>query len=120
MKVLIIDDDNATCDLLETMLQLEDYDTATAGKVQNNDIISLLNQTSPDFLILDYHLQAQDTVIYTQAIRADATWNALPVVMTSAIDRRRQCMAAGANEFILKPFNWEQFIAIVEKVRANP
>lgn len=120
MKVLIIDDDKATCDLLETMLQLEDYDTATAGKVPGDDIITLLNQHSPDFLVLDYHLQTQETVVYTQAIRADATWNALPVVMTSAIDRRRACLEAGANEFILKPFNWERFVNVIEQVRARP
>jgi DNA-binding response OmpR family regulator len=41
------------------------------------------------------------------AIRNSAQWQNLPVVMTSAIDYSRVCREAGATDFIVKPFNWE-------------
>ncbi len=117
LKVLVIDDDATTCSLLETVLQMENYQTASTNKIENGDIMAVLNNERPDMLILDFHLGAIETLEYVTVIRANANWQRLPILMASAIDRRQECLKAGANEFILKPFNWQEMTQIINKLR---
>jgi DNA-binding response OmpR family regulator len=117
IKVLIIDDDPTICSLLETILSMENYQTASANDIDKKEgIIPLLEKESPQLLILDFHLRSQETVNYVPDIRADEKWKDLLVLMTSAIDCRTVCLAAGASEFILKPFNWQQFVSVVKGI----
>jgi len=116
-KVLVIDDDPMTCNLLETILQMENYRTVSANHINDNDIISLLDKETPDLIIMDFHLGAQETLEFTAAIRADETWQHLPILMTSAIDRSQDCLKAGANDFIVKPFDWQEVTKRVNRIR---
>jgi DNA-binding response OmpR family regulator len=117
VKTLVVDDDPITCSLLETILQMENYQTASATGF--DDIIALLDKEQPHILILDFHLGAGETLEQVPLIRANPTWQHLSVVMTSAIDRRQDCLQAGADEFILKPFNWQDMLKTVNKIRDN-
>lgn len=117
LKVLIIDDDLMTCSLLEMILQMENYRTVSANYVGQEGITALLDDNEPDLLILDLNLGSQDSLAHVVAIRADDTWQHLPILMTSGIDRRRECLKAGANEFMLKPFNWEEMTRRVNRMR---
>ena len=115
VKVLVIDDDLMTCSLLETILQMENYQTASVNRVDN--ILALLNQEEPHILILDFHLGPKETLEQVPLIRANAQWQHLPILMTSAIDLRQACLAAGATDFILKPFNWQEMTKVINKIR---
>jgi DNA-binding response OmpR family regulator len=76
-----------------------------------------LDDKKPDMLILDLHLGATDTLKYVITIRSDATWQHLPILMTSAINQSRACLEAGANDFVLKPFNWQEMTQRVKKIQ---
>jgi DNA-binding response OmpR family regulator len=115
VKILIIDDDPMTCRLLETILQLENYQAASATSFGN--ILTLLDKEQPHILILDFHLGGRETLDQVPLIRANQAWQHLPVVMTSAIDRRQDCLAAGATEFMLKPFNWQEMTQMINHIR---
>lgn len=118
-KVLIVDDDPTTGGLLETILQMDSYQTAFADAIEQGDIISLLEREKPHIVILDYHLGSVETLPFLTIIRADSTWSQLPVLMTSAIDLERDCLRAGASGFILKPFNWLQMTNTINRLRDN-
>jgi two-component system sensor histidine kinase ChiS len=118
-KVLIIDDDVTTCDLLETILEMEDYQTASIHRLNRNEMVTLLDKEKPDILILDFHLGSQDTLSLITTIRQSVDWQHLPVLMTSAINHRQICLAAGATDFILKPFNLQSIINAVNKIRSG-
>ncbi len=116
LKILVIDDDATTCSLLETVLQMENYQTASTNKIEKGDIIALLNNEKPHMLILDFHLGSTETLESVTTIRANADWQNLPILMTSAIDRGQECLKAGANEFILKPFDWQEITKSVNQM----
>ena len=116
LKILIIEDDPTTCTLLKTTLEMEGYQTAIVHDIENEDVLSLLNSEKPDILFLDFYLGAKETLRFRAPIRADADWQHLSVLMTSAIDHAQDCLAAGANDFILKPFNWDDLISKVNGV----
>jgi DNA-binding response OmpR family regulator len=116
-KVLIVDDDPMTCNLLEMILQMENYQTASANYIGQEGITALLDDNEPDLLILDLNLGSQDSLAHVITIRAHKAWRGLPILMTSGIDRRQECLKAGANEFMLKPFNWEEVTHRVNRMR---
>ncbi len=118
-KVLVIDDDITTCDLLETILEMEDYQTTSVYRLNKNEMVTLLDKEKPDILILDFHLGYQDTLSLITTIRQSADWQYLPVLMTSAINHRQICLTAGATDFILKPFNLQSIIEAVNKIRSG-
>lgn len=115
-KILIIDDDPTTCSLLETVLQMEDYETVSSNDVEDDDIIALIEKTSPHFIVLDYNLGSTETLKYITDIRASKAWADLPVIMTSGMDRKRECLEAGANEFLLKPFDYQEVAEQINKL----
>jgi len=116
LKILIIEDDPTTCALLKTTLEMEGYQTAIVHDIENEDVLSLLNFEKPDILFLDFYLGAKETLRFLAPIRSDADWQHLSVLMTSAIDHAQDSLAAGANDFILKPFNWDDLISKVNGV----
>lgn len=107
-RVLVVDDDSTTCTLLSTILSMENYETVSVQEVQDDTFIPLLEEHRPDVVILDFHLGAKESLKYLHGIRADEQWHALPVFITSAIDRKQASVEAGATGFILKPFNWQE------------
>lgn len=118
-KIVVIDDDVTTCQLIETALQLEGFRSDSVTRIAADDIVALLNSHQPDGLILDFHLQNEETLKYLEIIRGDESWRKLPVLMMSGINRRQQCEQAGASGFILKPFNWQELATEVSKVIAK-
>ena len=119
LKVLVVDDDPMTCNLLETILQLENYQTSSIHTINSNGIIPLLEQLKPDIIILDFHLGPQETLEYVVEIRANKSWQQLPILMTSAIDHGRASLEVGANDFILKPYNWQDMTKRINSIRDN-
>jgi DNA-binding response OmpR family regulator len=115
-KVLVIDDDPGTCSLLELVLEIENYQPASRKAIEQGDIVSLLNQEKPDILILDLHLGSEDALKYIRSIRSHPDWQDLRILATSAMDHWRECMEAGTDDFILKPFNWEDVIKKIKRL----
>jgi len=101
--------------LLEMILQLENYQTASVTSISN--ILTLLDKERPQILIMDFHLGTSETLDQVPLIRAHPAWQHLPIIMASAIDRRQECLAAGATDFILKPFNWQEMTQIINHIR---
>lgn len=69
-KIIIIDDDPTICNLLETILRMEDYETVSAVDISADTIIPLLEREQPQLLILDLHLQAKETLAFVPIIRS--------------------------------------------------
>ena len=116
LKILIIGDDPTNCTLLKTILEMQGYQTASVHNIENEDIISLLNNQKPDVLFLDFYLGASETLKYITSIRTTPDWQRLPVLMTSAIDHDQECLVVGATGFILKPFNWDEITNNVHEI----
>jgi two-component system phosphate regulon response regulator PhoB len=102
-KVMIVDDDRTTVSLLQTLLELDGYDVMVVGR--GLDVIPKAEANRPDLILMDYHLADTHGVDVLRDIRAHATLNDMPVVMASGMDVTDEVMAAGANHFMVKPFD---------------
>lgn len=116
---MVIDDDAMTCNLIETVLKMEGYQTASINRIESNNILLLLEKEHPDLILLDVHLGSQETIQFVQGIRASKKWSLLPIIMTSAIDYRQTCLAAGATDFFVKPFKWDDITNRINSILSD-
>ncbi len=102
-KVLLADDDFTMVSLLKTLLNLEGYQVVTLldkpGEILNN-----VREAKPDVLLLDVYLGDRNGMDLVRQIRKDKDLKSIRIIMVSGLDKTEECMAAGADKFLLKPY----------------
>ncbi|GAB4442798.1 MAG: hypothetical protein Kow00120_11830 [Anaerolineae bacterium] len=101
-KVMIVDDDRTTVKLLQTLLEMDGFEVALCPR--GGQVMERARADAPDLVLMDYHLADVKGLEVLVALRADPEFADLPVVMTSGLDVSEECKAAGADEFLIKPF----------------
>ncbi|HEX7619754.1 MAG TPA: response regulator [Anaerolineales bacterium] len=103
IKVLLADDDFTMVALLKTLLGMEGYQVATLLDKTGN-IMENIRREKPDVLIIDIFLGTRNGMDVVRKIREDPDMKDLKIVMVSGIDKTEECLAAGADAFLLKPY----------------
>ncbi|MGB8214845.1 MAG: response regulator transcription factor [Anaerolineales bacterium] len=108
-RILIIEDDPAILKVLQRGLAYEGYtvDVATDGRTGLN----LAHDHHPDMVILDWMLPGMDGLEVCRRLRLQS---GLPILMLTAKDTiqdRVQGLDAGADDYIVKPFNLDELTA---------
>lgn len=99
---MVVDDDRNTVKLLQTLLELDGFDVSISPR--GADVIPNAEKVHPDIFLMDYHLADMDGVDVIRELRKHPDFAKTPIVMTSGLDVSDEAMAAGANKFIVKPF----------------
>ncbi len=102
-KILLADDDFTMVALLKTLLGMEGYQTVSLLD-KKGDILENIRQEKPDILLLDVHLGDRNGMDLVRQMRATSDLKDIRVIMVSGIDKSDECLAAGANDFLLKPY----------------
>ncbi|MEK6692664.1 MAG: response regulator [Nitrospirota bacterium] len=115
-KILIVDDSVHTRKALKGILEKNKYNViGEAGS--GAEAIRLFTSLSPDIVMLDIimpNLGGIETLRMLRSLNKD-----VKIVMVSALDsldRVKECMKAGANHYILKPFEEEKVIEVLKKI----
>lgn len=112
-KILIIDDDRATSSLLKTVFEMEGFGTITCPDPER--VMGVVRREKPDLVFMDFHLASTDSLPLLREIKRDKKLKGISVIMTSGLDRSEECMKAGADSFVLKPF---RPVKLMEEIRA--
>ncbi|MGH8245238.1 MAG: response regulator [Gammaproteobacteria bacterium] len=116
-KVLLAEDDLTMVSLLTTLLKIEGFEVV-AAEVEE-DIPAVVHREHPDVLFLDVHLGHQSGLEILDALRRDETTRDVRVIMTSGMNLKEDCLARGANAFLLKPYMPDELVATLKKVIAT-
>ena len=103
LKVLLADDDYSMVGLLKTLLGMEGYQVATLLD-QTGDILDNIRSAKPDILLIDIFLGDRNGLDIVRQVRQMPDMNGIHIIMTSGIDKTEECLAAGADAFLLKPY----------------
>lgn len=105
LRVFIIDDDDMMRSYLRIMLrEAEVKHIEEAGTVAKST--KLLNTNKYDLIFLDINLPDGDGVDFISSIKEKLPDCHIIMISSEAtMDRVKQAMAAGAKDFIAKPFN---------------
>lgn len=106
-KLLIVDDDES---LVELMVDVFDRDGRFEIKTANNgfDAGMLVHEFRPDLVVLDVMLPDINGKEVCTRVRKDATMESVRIICISGMieqDKVAEIIAAGANDFMQKPFN---------------
>lgn len=100
--IMLIDDDPTMLKLLQTLLRIEGFNPIPwSGEP---DVIDEAILLEPEIVLLDVNLRNANGIDLLKRMRATRDLAFMPVIMTSGIDYRAECLEAGANEFLTKPY----------------
>jgi DNA-binding response OmpR family regulator len=105
MKVLVIDDDDVQRLFLQRLLTKK-FSVDVALAKDGIEGLQMVQQESPDLVLLDVMMPFLDGYDVLRAIRADAKYGSLPVVVISCVDQRLlvlKMLKAGVTDYIRKP-----------------
>ena len=109
--ILLIEDDDSMVSLLQTLLEIEGYRAERLpGKIDMEVILAWVSNEKPDLVLLDVNLRQLNGLDLIRRVRQDEQLKGLPVLMTSGMELSKECLQAGANGFILKPFMPDELI----------
>ena len=106
--VMIVDDDRDTARLLRLLFEMEGHDVVLTSEYRQ--VMPLLERGLPDVMLMDVQVEEARTTDLVRQMRQEERFANMPVVMTSAADYYHECMEAGANLFVLKPFLPDQLV----------
>jgi len=110
--IIVVDDDDDIRDLLVMLLHQSGYHVTGMHDLNTNEI-----EEVPDLFILDMLLSGKNGKQICNSIRQDERLKDVPVVMMSALtDVKQECLAAGADDFILKPFQVAELRGVVNRL----
>jgi len=110
-KVLVVDDDAGMREVLESILVLENTLVYTA--VDGKDAVQKTLALMPDLILLDVNMPKLNGLTFCKAIRAGKETRNIPVIIITSLTaagRLEECMEAGADDFLGKPFAMEELL----------
>ena len=108
VKVMLVEDDATMLSLLETLLQIEGFEVAKINDFGN--LIPEIREANPKVILMDVHLEDIDGKEVLVQLRKDAHFEQTKIIMSSGMDYKDECLAKGANAFILKPYMPDELI----------
>jgi CheY-like chemotaxis protein len=113
-KIVIVDDDKTFRKLLVTVLGLEGHEAVALTEPEA--VVTTVREEKPALVLMDIHIGQQDTLGALRDLKSDEVLGDIPVVMTSGSDRGQECLDAGADKFLMKPFRPSEMIATIDEL----
>ena len=113
-KILLIDDDANTCDLVKIYLENEGYEVKVAS--DGVEGLAFFKMYEPDLILLDIMLPKKDGWQVCREIREQSSKPIIMITAKSEVFDKVLGLELGADDFIVKPFNVKELSARVKAV----
>jgi DNA-binding NarL/FixJ family response regulator len=114
-RLLVVDDDPNLVLLVKDYLEFRGYEVVAASN--GLEALEVMRRLTPDLIICDVMMPEMDGYTFVQTLRSDRATDWIPVIFLSArgqtADRVRG-LNAGADAYLVKPFEPEELVAQVE------
>lgn len=115
-KILVVDDDKKTVDLIKLYLEKDGYRVLTA--YDGSQALELARQKRPDLIVLDLMLPQVDGLDVCRTLRVRAE-SKVPIIMLTARTTEEDKLLGldlGADDYVTKPFSPRELLARVRAV----
>jgi CheY-like chemotaxis protein len=118
-KILVIEDNRDSRDILAKLLRMSGYDVMSANDGEAGLAAAL--EQEPDLIITDIHMPNMNGIEFVQRVRKDLSLDKTPVLVVTAFGAHvaREAINAGADAAAEKPFDFDRFLLTVEKLIAK-
>lgn len=118
-QILIADDQGVIRSLLRLILREEGFEVIGEA-ADGEEAIRQVEALRPDIVCLDINMPRLDGIGTLKRLRESGNTTRVIMISSSATgDNVKQALAAGANGFIVKPFNADQVTAAIRRCVAQ-
>jgi two-component system, cell cycle response regulator DivK len=114
-KVLVVEDNELNLRLFCDLLRAHDYEAEAVR--DGREALDRARAFEPDLIVMDIQMPHVTGLELTEAIRADADLQAIPIMAVTAYAGKgdeERIRAAGADAYVSKPISLLRFIETVE------
>jgi two-component system, OmpR family, response regulator MtrA len=115
--LLVADDDEDVLMLVQLRLSRSGYEVVVAR--DGEEALRLVREKQPDLAVLDWMMPKASGLEVLRALRADEETASIPVLMLTArasASDIEQGLAAGADDYIAKPFSPQELATRVQSI----
>lgn len=114
-KILVVDDDSGIGEMLKTLLEFNDFRVTVTEKPGETEKIILEEEI--DLVILDMLISGVNGTDVCARLKENEETEEVPILMMSALhEAGTKCKAAGADDFVAKPFEMDELMIKIQKV----
>ncbi|AGZ45441.1 response regulator [Actinoplanes friuliensis] len=118
-RVLLVEDDPQSAELLSTQLVGAGYHVDVAGSGEAG--LTAAGAHPPDAIVLDVALPGIDGFEVIRRLKADPRLAEIPVFFATIIDERQAGLALGADDYFIKPVDQAALLgALAKKIAHRP
>ncbi|ODS33450.1 MAG: hypothetical protein SCARUB_01422 [Candidatus Scalindua rubra] len=115
-KILVVDDEVKSCDLIKRFLEAKGYDVITAGN--GVEALEKLKRDLVDLIIADILMPEMDGFQLCRECKSNDTLRMIPFIFYTAtyISKKDEefALSLGAEKFIVKPLNLDKLLKIMK------
>ena len=116
-KILIVDDDVLITGLMQSLVSIDRHEPFVVN--DSTEAMNVAKSVHPDLITLDLMMPHLNGFELCALLRADAQFAHTPIVIISAKEdsqSRQTAFAAGATEYLNKPFNIDEFLHVIKRL----
>ncbi|MEM8857590.1 MAG: response regulator [Chloroflexota bacterium] len=118
-KILLVEDDEILLQSLEELMSLHEgkYQFQIKSAINGREALELLESFTPDLIVSDVMMPEVDGLELLRRVRQQNRLLHVPFIIVSARNQPKDIYdgrLSGAEEYITKPYDTDEFIAIVE------
>jgi two-component system chemotaxis response regulator CheY len=106
VRALVIDDSRAMRRIVSSILTNLGYEIRDAG--HGREGLDVLDEGwIPDLVCVDWNMPVMDGLQFVSAVRSNPVWRSVTIMMVTSESEHTQivkALAAGAHEYVIKPF----------------
>lgn len=123
VRVLLVEDNQGDAELIRA--GFEEVDKSVEVHVRENGLEALkylrgegmqTGSKKPDLILLDLNMPGMSGLEFLQIIKSDSELHSLPIIILSTSDAKSDITKSydhGANSYIVKPMNFDEYIEIL-------
>jgi len=115
LRILLAEDHAVVRSGLRAVINAQDDMEVVAEAEDGITAVEKAVELQPDVILMDVFLAESDGMVVLADLRSSPDLAHLRVVMSSGMDLEEQCLAAGANAFLLKPYSPDQLTKVINE-----
>jgi DNA-binding response OmpR family regulator len=118
-KILIVEDNRDSRDILSKLLRMSGYEVVSASDGETGYELAINHK--PDLIITDINMPKMDGIQFVRRLRTNMALAQTPVLVVTAFGASvaREAVEAGADASAEKPFDFDKFLKIIQDLIAR-
>jgi DNA-binding NarL/FixJ family response regulator len=113
--ILVVEDELNLAKSIAEYLEIEDYNVKVA--IDGLEALSVIKASIPKLIVCDISMPRMDGYEFLKVIRSTSNLKHIPLLFLTAFNEKkdqRVAMELGADDFISKPFQFEELVSAIE------